>query len=92
MNQLYIKRRQVPEVIFLSRCSFTGGINATMALERLSGVSKEIIFMFGPPFFFFASSEIRRLLQDWMLVQLQLQQLMSRKASLLVGCDAGVLL
>lgn len=43
-------------------------------------------------FFFFATSEIRRLLQDWMLVQLQLQQLMSRKASLLVGLDAGVLL
>lgn len=62
-----------------------------MALERLSGVSKEIIFMIRPPFFF-AISEIRRLLQEWMLVQLQLQQLMSRKASLPVGLDAGVLL
>lgn len=50
MNQLYIKRRQVPEVIFLSRCSFTGRINATMALQRLSGVSKEIILMVRPPF------------------------------------------
>lgn len=82
MNQLCIKRQQVAGVIFLSCCSFSGGINLTMALESLCAFSKEIIFMVWTTFFFLLHLRFC-FFQGWMSKTLELHELMSWKQKFL---------